>query len=185
LNDRRVKQPRGKLAGGTSAINSHSVVFPNHEWHNRIAGELLSDSRREEWSSRGTKDCYKRWQNEGSRPRVNDDEGPLERVQTSFPRNIDVFQSKWIETFEELGHATRSTGFTESSVGAVTVTNAVDSSISERSHAATVFLEPALKRRNVTLKTGVKVDKIAFDEASTVDGMLNARSVRESGLSSD
>jgi hypothetical protein len=57
-----------------------------------------------------------------------------------------------MEAFEELGHATRSTKFTESSVGAVIVINAVDSSINERIHEATAFLEPALKRRNVTFQ---------------------------------
>jgi choline dehydrogenase-like flavoprotein len=177
LNGRRVNQPRGKLVGGTSAINSHSVVFPNYEWQDRIARELLSESGREEWSSQGMKDCYKRWQNEGSGPRANDDEGSPERVQTSFPKSIDVLQSKWMKAHEELGHATMTTGFTESFVGAVTAANAIDSSISERSHAATAFLEPALKRGNVTLKTGVKVDKIAFDEALTADSKLNAKGV--------
>ncbi|KAJ4301555.1 hypothetical protein N0V90_003648 [Kalmusia sp. IMI 367209] len=178
LNDRRVKHPRGKLVGGSSAINSHSVVFPNYEWHDRLAEELLSDPGREEWSSQGMRDCYKRWQAESSGPRVNDDVGSLDRVQTSYPRTMDLLQSQWMKAFEELGHATRTTGFVESSPGAVTVTNAVDSSKGERSHAGTAFLEPALKRGNVTLRTGVKVDKIAFDEVLTVDGRLNARGVR-------
>ena len=43
LNGRRIVQPRGKLVGGTSAINSHSVVFPNWEWQERIAGGLLEE----------------------------------------------------------------------------------------------------------------------------------------------
>jgi len=82
-----------------------------------------------------------------------------------------------VEAFEELGCPTKATGFTESSAGAVNVTNAIDSSKGERSHAGTAYLEPALKRGNVTLKTGVKVDKIAFDEALTADGKLNAGGV--------
>jgi choline dehydrogenase-like flavoprotein len=178
LNDRRVKHPRGKLVGGTSAINSHSVVFPNYEWHDRLAEELLSGSGRAEWSSQGMRDCYKRWQAESSGPRVNDDVGSLEGVQTSYPPTMGVLQSQWIKAFEELGHATSTTGFAESSAGAVTVTNAIDSSIGERSHAGTAFLESALKRSNVTLRTGVKVDKIVFDEVLTADGRLNATGVR-------
>jgi choline dehydrogenase-like flavoprotein len=177
LNDRRVKHPRGKLVGGSSAINSHSVVFPNYEWHDRLAEELLSDSGRAEWNSQGMRDCYKRWQAESSGLRVNDDAESLDRVQTSYPPTMDVLQSQWMKAFEELGHATSTTGFAESSAGAVTVTNAIDSSKGERSHAGTAFLEPALKRGNVTLRTGVKVDKIAFDEVLTADGRLNARGV--------
>ncbi|KAL1862717.1 hypothetical protein Daus18300_008361 [Diaporthe australafricana] len=178
LIGRRVKHPRGKLVGGTSAINSHSVVFPNHEWQDRLAEELLSGSVRADWSSQGMKDCYRRWQTESSEPGVNDDVGSQDRVQTSFPRALDDLQRQWVKAFEELGHATHATGFTESSAGAVTVTNAIDSSKAERSHAATAFLESALKRGNVTLRTGAKVDKIVFDEALTADGRLNARGVR-------
>ena len=178
LNDRRVKHPRGKLVGGSSAINSHSVVFPNCEWHDRLAEELLSDAGRAEWSSVGMKDCYRRWQAENSGPTVNDEVRSLDRVQTSCPRTLDVLQSRWMKAFEELGHPTGTTGFVESSAGAVTVNNAVDASKGERSHAGTAFLEPALKRGNVTLRTGVQVDKIAFDEVLTVDGRLNARGVR-------
>jgi choline dehydrogenase-like flavoprotein len=177
LNNRRVKHPRGKLVGGSSAINSHSVVFPNYEWHDRLAEELLSDSGRAEWSSHGMKDCYRRWEAEGSEPRVNDDVGSLDRVQTSYPRTMDFLQLQWIKAFEELGHATTTTGFAKSSAGAVTVTNAIDSSKGVRSHAGTAFLEPALKRSNVTLRTGAKVDKIVFDEVLTADGRLNARGI--------
>lgn len=175
LNYRRIKHPRGKLVGGTSAINSHSVVFPNREWHDRLAEELLPEARKTDWSARGMEDCYKRWQAESPGSKVNDG---LDRVQTSFPSALDVLQSQWVKAFEELGHATSTTGFVASSAGAVTVTNAIDAAKAERSHAATAFLEPALKRGNVTLKTCVKVDKIAFDEALTADGKLNARGVR-------
>jgi choline dehydrogenase-like flavoprotein len=178
LNGRRVKHPRGKLVGGSSAINSHSVVFPNHEWHDRLAEELLPDSRRAGWSAEGMRDCYRRWQAESSDSKVNDDVGSLDRVQTSYPHTMDILQSQWTKAFEELGHVTSTTGFVESSAGAVTVTNAIDPSKGERSHAGTAFLEPALKRGNVTLRTGTKVEKIEFDEALTADEKLNAKGVR-------
>jgi len=177
LNGRSAKQPRGKLVGGTSAINSHSVVFPNHEWHDRIAEELLSDPGRREWSSQGMGDCYERWQAESCGLRENGAAISGNRVQTSFPKAMGVLQSKWIESFEELGHATNKTGFVKSSAGAVTVTNAIDSSNGERSHAGTALLEPALKRGNVTLRTGVKVNKIAFADTQKADERLHANGV--------
>jgi choline dehydrogenase-like flavoprotein len=177
LNGRRMKHPRGKLVGGTSAINSHSVVFPNHEYHDRLAKELLPDSGTEDWSSLGIRDCYTRWQSEDSGSTASDDVGSLDRVKTSYPRALDFLQSGWMKAFEELGLATSTTGFSASSAGAVTVTNAIDSSKGERSHAGTAFLENALKRGNVTLKTGVKVNKITFDEGTTSDGRVNAQGV--------
>ena len=177
LNDRRVKHPRGRLVGGTSAINSHSIVFPNYEWHDRLAEELLSGPGRAEWSSRGMKDCYERWHVVRSELGTDSDVESLDRVQASYPRTLDVLQSKWVQSFEELNHATSPTGFVKSSTGAVTVTNGIDPSKGERSHAATAFMEPALGRGNVTLKTGVMVDHIVFDELLTADGKLKAKGV--------
>lgn len=177
LNNRRVKHPRGKVVGGTSAINSHSVVFPNREWQDRIAEELLPEADREEWMAERMKDHYARWQNEGSGPRKENGDCFEDRVQTSFPRNFDALQSNWIKAFEELGHETCSTGFVKSSSGALTITNALDSSKAERSHAGIALMDPALKRGNVSLRTGVKVDRIDFDRESIDEGMLHARGV--------
>jgi choline dehydrogenase-like flavoprotein len=177
LNNRRVKHPRGKLVGGTSAINSHSVVFPNQEWHDRLAENLLPNSGKADWSSEGMGDCYRRWYTESSESRVNDNFEASDCIQTSYPRSMDILQLQWMEVFEKLGHATTTTGFVKSSPGAVTVTNAVDPSKGERSHAGTAFLESALKRSNVELRTGVKVDRIAFDEVLTDDGRLVAKGV--------
>ncbi|KAH7394091.1 hypothetical protein DE146DRAFT_757568 [Phaeosphaeria sp. MPI-PUGE-AT-0046c] len=176
LNNRTVKHPRGKLVGGTSAINSHSVVFPNFEWHDRIADELLPEEGREEWTSQSMLDCYKRFQNVQSGA-TNDDAASEERVQVSRPRTLDLLQEHWLKAFEELGHETGTSGFAASRVEALTIDNAIDASKGERSHGGTAFLDPALTRGNVTLKTGVKVDKIAFDEVSAGRGKLNAKGV--------
>jgi choline dehydrogenase-like flavoprotein len=175
LNGRTIAHPRGKLVGGTSTINSHSVVFPNHEWQDRVANELLPEAGRADWSAQGMADCYKRFQVESPGAKVDDG---LDHVQTSFPNAMDVLQSQWHEAFEELGHESSPTGFIKSSAGAVTVTNAIDASKAERSHAATAYLQPALQRGNVTLITGVKADKIDFDESLAADGKLHATGVR-------
>lgn len=171
LGGRRVKHPRGKLVGGTSAINSHSVVFPNREWQDRIAG-LLDSEWREQWTADGMGDCYERWCVEGRGPKEDE-----ECVKTSFPKTLDVLQQKWVQAFEELGHATEKTGFVQSAVGAVTITNAIDAAKGERSHAGTAFLEPTLQRENVLLRTGVKVERIVFGESLTAAGQLTASGV--------
>ncbi|KAF2152181.1 GMC oxidoreductase [Myriangium duriaei CBS 260.36] len=177
LNGRKVKHPRGKVVGGTSAINSHSVVFPNREWHDRLAEELLAGPGRAVWSSQGMVDCYKRWQLETSGPIGNGHVGSLDSIKTSYPSSMELLQLRWIEAFEELGHATTTTGFVTSSAGAVTVTNAIDATKGERSHAGTAFLEPALSRGNVVLETGIEIDRIAFEETLATDGKLNAKGV--------
>ena len=177
LNGRCIKQPRGRLVGGTSAINSHSVVFPSHEWHDRFAEKLLSDSGRPEWTAKGMEDCYQRWQSVGSNPPQDDHKEFPDRVKTSYPSSMDILQTQWIKTFEELGHSEGSSGFSKSSLGAVTITNAVDSSKGERSHAGTAFLEPALARGNVTLRTGATVNKLVFEQHTGTDEKLNAGGV--------
>ena len=174
MGGRTVKHPRGRLVGGTSAINSHSIVFPNEEWQDRIAG-LLGDEGKE-WSASAMQDCYKRWQAEEPQgeSKVFGTEG---RVKTSFPKELDMLQRTWVQAFEELGHETRQTGFQESAAGAITVSNAIDAAKGERSHAGTAYLEPALERGNVTLQTGATVLRILFDGASNTDGKLIARGV--------
>lgn len=96
LGGRRIKHPRGKLVGGTSAINSHSVVFPNTEWQDRIAEELLGgDEGSWEWSAEAMRDCYARWENRpthassGKQDHSTDD---THGVKTSYPRSIDTFR---------------------------------------------------------------------------------------------
>lgn len=168
LGGRTVKHPRGKLVGGTSAINSHSVVYPNREWQDRVAGLLGNDGS--EWRAEKMEDAYERWQSEGS-------EAGGERIRTSYPKSLDVLQTKWVEAFEELGHPTDTTGFVDSTAGAVTITNAIDASKGERSHAGMALLEPALERSNVTLRTGIKVDKLLFDETLTAEGRLTATGI--------
>nr|OQO29293.1 hypothetical protein B0A51_04087 [Rachicladosporium sp. CCFEE 5018] len=175
LNGRTIPHPRGRLAGGTSAINSHSVVFPNHEWQDRIAMDLLPESAKADWSAHGMQDCYDRWHVVTDR---ENDGGSEERIRTCYPHELDELQKRWHPAFEELGHVSPATGFAESLPGAVTITNAIDASKGERSHAATAFLGPALARGNVTLKTGVTIDKIVFDESRGADGKLSATSVR-------
>lgn len=41
LGGRRIKHPRGKVVGGTGAINSHSLVFPNRGYHDFWNNKLL------------------------------------------------------------------------------------------------------------------------------------------------
>lgn len=168
LGGRKVKHPRGKVVGGTSAINSHSVVYPNREWQDRVAG-FLDGEQKEQWTAEGMGDCYERWRAKET--------GGGEFVVTSFPQSLDVLQTKWLQAFEDLGRAIDTTGFVESAAGALTITNAIDASKGERSHAGTAFLELALERGNLTLQTGVKVDRILFDDVLTAEGQLMASGI--------
>lgn len=121
LNNRKIKQPRGKLVGGTSAINSHSVVFPSTTWHDRIANELLPEQGREEWTSQSMRDCYKRFQHVQSAATTADSNYD-ERVQVSRPLNLDFLQSHWLKAFEELGYTPGTSGFSEDRIEALAST---------------------------------------------------------------
>lgn len=151
--------------GGTSAINSHSVVFPGTEWQDRVAG-LVGDGGMEVWGSEAMRGCYERWGGDGG-----------ERVKTSFPKELDVLQGKWLEAFEELGCERQETGFKRSVAGALTVANALDGEKGERSHAGMAFLEPALERENIEMRTGMKVERIVFEEERVAEGKLVASGV--------
>ena len=84
------------------------------------------------------RDYYERWQVENFQAGAGDGMR-LDRVRVSYPAKLDFLQSQWIKVFEELGHASIRTGFAKSSAGAVTVTNAINASKGERSHAGAAF----------------------------------------------
>ncbi|KAF8849597.1 hypothetical protein BDZ45DRAFT_555120, partial [Acephala macrosclerotiorum] len=46
LNGRVIQQPRGKLWGGSSAINSHALVYPPRSYHD--ACSLLGNGNAED-----------------------------------------------------------------------------------------------------------------------------------------
>lgn len=169
LNGRTINHPRGKLVGGSSAINSHSVVYPSQEYHDGWEQYGVTG-----WSWKEIAPYYQKFQTlclpaEESKSALHlnyvyenksRSSGP---IHTSFPRHSNPLQAAWAETYEALGCAVKDDPIQGKAVGGLTVTNAIDPNKGERSHAGVAYLKPAMDRPNVEIITDALVEKIVFD----------------------
>ncbi|KUJ15213.1 alcohol oxidase [Mollisia scopiformis] len=189
LNGRVIQQPRGKLWGGSSAINSHALVYPSRGYHNAWSSLLGRGAAKsaERWDWEGIKRYYRKFQtlqepsedvkrelsievsewgvgDDAGKPQSQKNENGHEGVRASFPVTPHVLQKAWVDAIHDLGFSTSKNPLDGDLVGGSTTTNAIDSSKRERSHAGVAFLEPSTKRENLVVRSNVFVEKVMFDE---------------------
>jgi propionyl-CoA synthetase len=206
LRGRVIQHPRGKLWGGSSAINSHALVYPSRRYHDvwaKLLGSGIAE-RKVVWDWEGIRKFYRRFQtvqmpNEDVRQELgigtfgseegrghdddatgggNDDGAKenSEHIQASFPTTVHVLQKAWADTFHGLGYSDLKDPVDGKIIGGSTTTNAIDSAKGERSHAGVAFLDPAMKRKNVVIRSDALVERILFDE-NKLNGRLVATGV--------
>lgn len=180
LNGRVILQPRGKLWGGSSAINSHALVYPSRGYHDAW-GSLVGTGKIWDWEGIGK--YYRRFQKlrapgeevkrdlrigdlavEGGDARKDDESEYEEGVHVSYPVTVHLMQKAWADTIQDVGYGSSKNPVEGDVLGGSTTTNAVDSSKGERSHAGVAFLEPSTKRDNLVVRSNVLVNKIIFGE---------------------
>ncbi|KAM0127501.1 hypothetical protein ACHAO1_009495 [Botrytis cinerea] len=180
LNGRVILQPRGKLWGGSSAINSHALVYPSSAYHDAW-GSLLGAGKGWDWDGIGK--YYTRFQKlqepgeevkreleiggfamEGGHIRKHDESEYEEVIQASYPVTLHPMQKAWTDAIQDLGYSSSKNPVEGDVLGGSTTTNAIDSFRGERSHAGVAFLEPSIKRGNLVVKSNVLVNKIIFGE---------------------
>jgi choline dehydrogenase-like flavoprotein len=165
LGGRVIEQHRGRMIGGSSAINSHSLVYPNRAMHDAwvaIAGD-------ERWSWERMERFYKTFQTIQSRDMSQKGSStaepqPCGPIRASYPRRMHVLQSAWEDIFRSLGAYSDHDGISGRAIGGVTTTNAIDERKGERSHAGNSFLQPVLGRVNLTVETLARVTRVDFRE---------------------
>lgn len=170
MGNRVFEHTRGRMLGGSSAINSHSLVFPNKDMHDTWA-RIVADER---WCWEQMKEFYSRFYEE-IRP-TSDVRGSAETetekpIKASFPRQLNKLQKTWEDVFEALGMKSKNDGVSGKCFGAFTATNAIDSrpGKGERSHAGIAYLQPALSRSNVVVETNALVERVVFQTRSCSD----------------
>ncbi|KAG8160823.1 hypothetical protein KVR01_009087 [Diaporthe batatas] len=158
-----------------SAINSHSLVYPNRAMHDAWA-EI---SREQRWSWDRMESFYKRFQTVQVSGVTRKDASSTEPetsgpIQASYPRHTNTLQRAWEEVFRSLGAYSDEDGMSGLATGGVTTTNAIDarSMKGERSHSGNSFLKPALDRANLSVETHARLRKVNFQETSHGDTKL-------------
>lgn len=172
LDGRVIQHTRGRMIGGSSAINSHSLVYPNRAMHDAWA-EIAGDDR---WSWERIKRFYKTFQTVQGQDVTGKGFSTVEPmacgpIQASYPKHMHILQSAWEDVFRSLGAYSDQDGVSGRAMGGLTTTNAIDgrAMIGERSHSGNSFLKPAIGRQNLTVETDARVKRVVFQEHGSGD----------------
>ncbi len=170
LNGRRIEAMRGKVLGGSSSINVMAYTRGNPGDYDRWAQNGARG-----WSYADVLPYFKRsetWQ--GGENTWRGGCGPLG---VEFARTRDPLFDAWIAAGQEAGfpHTEDYNGRQQEGFGRsqYTIRNG------RRSSAATAFLRPALKRRNLTLVTGAHATRVLLqgERATGVEYLRRGRTV--------
>ncbi|KAI9690626.1 MAG: hypothetical protein M1820_009957 [Bogoriella megaspora] len=180
LNGRVISHPRGRLIGGSSAINSHALVFPSRAWL-----DAWADFGNDGWNADVMIPYYNKFYSI-AKPSgevienlhldaFNQTEERLHGpIKVSFPTTTNQLNKVWVDTFDKAGHRIYDDVLTGSiGVGGVIIPGAVVNG--ERSHAGVAYLSPILSRTNVTVFENTVVKRVIFDQISSLD--VNATGV--------
>lgn len=181
LGGRLIKHPRGKVIGGSSAINSFALIYPN-----RAGIDVWETMGCEGWNWHDLQPALERFQSlcepvGGVREQLilAHDEKAVERtdgpLQASFPSRVQPLQKAWVDTWRSLGLESKSDAFEGNALGGHTSTCHISADRKERSHAGAAFLRPVRDRKNLTVVTEALVEKIVFsveeDREATATGV--------------
>jgi choline dehydrogenase-like flavoprotein len=173
LNNRRLNQPRGRLIGGSSAINSLAIIYPSASDIDLWA-ELGNDGW--DWNTLApyflkfqtivppTEDVKKQMNIIHSDGIIRNSNGPIE---TSFPEQVTVLHKAWTDTFRALGLENTSDPLTGHAIGGHTSTCHITGDRHERSHAGVAYLDPVLERPNLTVFTNIVVHRLLVEKDSS------------------
>jgi choline dehydrogenase-like flavoprotein len=168
LGGRIIAQTRGRMVGGSSAINSHSLVYPNKAMHNAWAAAVDDEG----WSWDQMKQYYQKFQSEQPSSETTGHEVKTPRIQSSYPAHLNLLQKAWEELFDELEFRSMEPGITGEAIGGITTTNAIDQRKGVRSFAGNTFLNT--QTPNLTVQVNAVVQKIVFENASDHDNTKRA-----------
>lgn len=187
LKGRTIKHPRGKVVGGSSAINSFALITPSAAGMDAWA-ELGNDG----WDWRGVGRYFQKYQTVCQpTPDVREElsidyigetskhsNGP---IQATFPTNMLPQQKAWADTWQRLGLANTTDPLDGHALGGCISTCHVTSSTRERSHAGTAYYEPVRDRSNLHLLQSAMVERIVFEKKSGGDAEATGVSFLQNG----
>ncbi|RYP22395.1 hypothetical protein DL767_009054 [Monosporascus sp. MG133] len=158
LGHREISLPQGRLLGGSSALNG--LTFSATSKANIDAWESLGNPGWD-WSS-FSESVKKSYTLPSQGPRTK---GP---IQLSVPEEDSEWLQVWRKTLATLGYPTSADSFSGEFYGALTVTDAIDPIMKQRSFAGNAYLEPAKARSNLTIWTQTVAERILFDQSEEI-----------------
>ena len=160
--------------GGSSAINSHALIFPSRAWL-----DAWAEFGNEGWSAEEMVPYYHKFYSNVKPPQevveslhLAASDRARERlhgpIKASLPATTDRLTQTWVDTFDKAGHRIYDDVLTGSKgVGGLIIPGAV--AHGERSHAGVAYLSPIADRSNVTVLEDTIVKRVIFDQNLTSD----------------
>ncbi|GAB1319164.1 Glucose-methanol-choline oxidoreductase N-terminal domain-containing protein [Madurella fahalii] len=157
LGNRELVFPQGRLLGGSAALNGMNFVPPARE---ELDGWAALGNPGWDWE--GFSKYFKKTYTLTTGSKTEND-GVL---QVNIPEEETKWPQVFRDTFGGLGFAAHNDPFSGDIHGAVTYPDAIHPVTKTRSFSGNAYLTPAESRPNLTVWTGVSVDKILFDQGS-------------------
>ncbi|BAE66112.1 unnamed protein product [Aspergillus oryzae RIB40] len=173
LRNRIIKEPQGKLLGGSSGINGlhRSLQAEIHAWSKSSAidwtWEKLSPYYKKSYTLQLPDEATREhiglgWVDQN----VNGDSGP---INISFPAVLqDPLSKAWVDTFKGIGYSLTADPFSGNSIAGYSNLATVDYKTKTRSYAATGYGLPAMQRPGDAGVTATGVKAILQGELSTI-----------------
>ncbi|CAI7612212.1 unnamed protein product [Penicillium glandicola] len=168
--DRQIGQPRGRVVGGSSALNFSAVVYPTTS--NFDAWEALGNKG---WGAKDMAPYLRRFHSYAapseataellgtSRYMKVDNQGCDGPVPVSLPDVYGPFNKAWNETFAQLGWETDADPLDGRKLGAFTSPLSIDAKTGTRGYAAAYYSPEVAARPNLRLLAETIVERIVFD----------------------
>lgn len=181
LYGKRVSHSRGKVIGGSSAINALALIYPPRSsidaWE-RLGNEgwnwdtLAPYYRKFHTFNRPSKETAEALDTGYIDDKVQGTSGP---IQSSFPEFHGPLGKAWPETFKNLNFPLTSDPLSGESSGGFSYLSTVDPKNWERSHAGSAYYSPIAGRPNLHLLSECMVENVVFKKRSA--GALAAKGV--------
>lgn len=172
LNGRCIGHPRGRLLGGSSAINAQAMIAPS-----KASMDAWARMGSSGWDWDTMKTYYQKFHtltlpSEASKEYLGIDyvdenvRGKSGPIQVSFTDLHSPLAKAWVETFKTLNYKQTGDPFSGKATGGFTNACTIDPKTKERSYATSAYYAPVSDRTNLHVITEAFVEKVILEHSS-------------------
>ncbi|KAF9524415.1 mala s 12 allergen [Crepidotus variabilis] len=183
-NSRVMSQPRGKVLGGSAALNGMYMVRPPKDevnaWHDLIAPADSKAAEPWQWdnffsslkqSEKFTPPTADSQQAAGIRY-TGSSHGSSGKLQTTFPGYMVPMSSRWLPTLEAAGIPSTDDAYSGNNLGAFFATSAINPTNWTRSYSRSAHIDTLPPRSNLHILSGATVERIVFSNSTSQSGLM-------------
>ncbi|KAF8159179.1 mala s 12 allergen [Crassisporium funariophilum] len=175
-NGRTMAQPRGRVLGGSSAVNGMYIVRPPDQeinaWHDLIAEDGKDTAAPWAWDAfLGALKKIETFTPPGADPQAvagikfdQSSRGTSGPLKVSYPAYMVPMTKNWLPTLEAAGIPTQSDGYSGNNIGAFFATSSINPSNLTRSYSKSAFIDSLPPRSNLHIIPGATVTRIVFSD---------------------